>query len=112
MNIDVNLDNGVTVLVVDGRIDSETSALLGDVLRDASSENNQLVLDMASVEYINSAGLREIVAVFKSVRAQGGDLRLAAASSRVREVFEVSGLASLFSMHGTIAEAVASFSTT
>ena len=59
-----------------------------------------LILNMADVDYISSAGLKMLVSVWQRVRDQKGDLVLAALKPRVREVLEMIGLDLVF----TIAE--------
>ena len=50
------------------------------------------MLDLGGVEYMSSAGLREMVRVLKRVKRSGGDLRIANPSDRVKEVLELAGL--------------------
>jgi anti-sigma B factor antagonist len=68
-----------------------------------------LVLDLGGVEYMSSAGLREMVRVLKRVKRGGGDLRIANPSERVKEVLELAGLDTIFEIYPTQVEAVGSF---
>lgn len=100
----------VTLVEVSGRIDSMNANELGEALSDAIAENNvHLVLDLSQVEYMSSAGLREMVAAFKSARRAAGDLRIAQPSERVREVLEMAGLDAIFQIFPTQAQAVQSY---
>jgi len=49
------------------------------------------------------------VSTLKAVKRVNGDLRLASPSPRVEEVLRLAGLTSIFSIHPTRDEAVASF---
>lgn len=100
----------VRLFEVVGRIDSYNATDLGTAL-DAAADDGQvnLVLDLSSVEYMSSAGLREMVRVLKRVKRSGGDLRIAAPSDRVREVLELAGLDTIFEIFATQVEAVGSF---
>ena len=69
--------------------------------------DKRLVVDLAGLEYISSAGLRSILASAKKLKAQGGDLAFCALSGIVAEVFAVSGFAKLLPVFATRAEAVA-----
>ena len=70
---------------------------------------NNVVLDIGGVDYMSSAGLREMVAALKKVRGSNGDMRVARVNERVFEVLELSGLDTLLQFYDSQAEAVASF---
>lgn len=100
----------VMLLEVSGRIDSTTASELGDALNGVIEEGrNKIVLDLEKVDYMSSAGLREIVAALKRLNKGTGDLRLACPSDRVREVLELAGLDEIFKIFDTQLEAVGSF---
>ncbi len=99
MDIHIQDVDGVELIQVSGRVDSETAPALREIFNQVLDRQTSLILELSSVEYINSAGLREIVAAFKHARSEGGDLRLSGLSDRVQEVFDVSGLAALFAIY-------------
>src|SRR5262252_3833846 len=87
----------VTLIEVSGRVDSTNAAQLGDALNgQIDAGRHHLVVDFSRVDYISSAGLRELVAALKRVKALNGDLRLATPSERVREVMDLAGLDTIF----------------
>lgn len=99
----------VTVLEIIGRIDSGTAPLLGSHLKQQIDQQKvRLVLHLAGVDYMSSAGLRELVAAYKRV-SERGDLRLAGVPTRVMEVLEIAGLDSVLKVFDTREEAVSSF---
>lgn len=109
MNINVSSRDHVTLVEASGRIDSMNAHQLGEALsREIDSGHVQLVLDLANVDYMSSAGLREIVSALKKVRS-AGDLRLAQPSVRVQEVLEMAGLDTIFQIFPTQTEAVSSY---
>ena len=96
MNVNISKENNTTLIEVSGRIDSTNANQLGEALTtEINGGGTQLVVDLASVDYMSSAGLREIVSALKKVRGKG-DLRLARPSERVLEVLEMAGLDSIF----------------
>jgi anti-sigma B factor antagonist len=100
----------VTLFDIRGRIDSTNAAELGDALNAAiDAGRTQIVLDLSNVEYMSSAGLRELVTARKKVKRGTGDLRLASPSPRVLEVLELAGLDSIFEIYSNQVEAVGSF---
>lgn len=102
----------IALLEVTGRIDSTTASELGNALNGIIDDGkNRIVLDLKDVEYMSSAGLREMVSALKRVQniAGTGDLRLASPSDRVREVLELAGLDEIFKIFDTQVDAVGSF---
>jgi anti-anti-sigma factor len=65
-----------------------------------------VVVDMAGLDYICSAGLGVLVHVLKRTRGQGGDLPLAAPQGVVRKVLTVTGLISVFTVYPSVERAL------
>jgi anti-sigma B factor antagonist len=110
-DINVSTKERVTLVAVHGRIDSMNANQLGEALSSVIDEGHiHIVLDLSGVDYMSSAGLREIVNALKKVkRSGGGDVRIAQPSERVREVLEMAGLDTIFQIFATQVEAVGSF---
>ena len=107
------LDNDITLVEVMGRIDSMSANDFGMALiEQIDASHIRLVLDLSGVDYMSSAGLREIVGALKKVKKTdgNGDLRLAQPSERVREVLEMSGLDTIFQIFSSQTEAINSYS--
>ena len=110
MEINTSEMKRVRLFEIIGRIDSSNATELGKELDKAVDDgNSNLVLDLSGVEYMSSAGLREMVRVLKRVKRSGGDLRIANPSDRVKEVLELAGLDTIFEIYPTQVEAVGSF---
>lgn len=110
LEITVSEMKRVHLFEVSGRVDSMSANELGEALNGIIDEGHSaLVIDMAGIEYMSSAGLREIVAALKRVHKTGGDIRLANPSDRVTEVLELAGLDTIFKIYPTQVEAVGSF---
>ena len=102
--------NDVIVIEVQGRVDSSNAGELGEVLAGVIDDGqHQLVLDLGAVDYMSSAGLREMVAALKKLRNRDGDMRIAQVTERVYDVLELSGLNTIFQIFENQAEAVSSF---
>lgn len=110
--LDINVvgrDN-VTLIEASGRIDSMNANQLGEALSQAVDAGHlYLVLDLSQVEYMSSAGLREIVSSLKKAKRASGDLRIAEPSDRVREILEMAGLDTIFQIYATVGEALSSY---
>ena len=110
LEINVSDKDNVTVVEVNGRVDSMNANELGEALSGVIEDgHHNLVLDLGSVDYMSSAGLREIVSALKKVKRAAGDLRIAQPSDRVREVLEMAGLDTIFQIFSTQGEAVGSY---
>src|SRR5579859_6616316 len=110
MEITVSEMHRATLIEISGRIDSSNATQLGDALNgQIEAGRHQLVVDLSRVDYVSSAGLREMVAALKRAKASNGDLRLATPSPRVTEVLTLAGLDSIFQIFPTQVEAVGSF---
>ncbi|NDJ60335.1 MAG: STAS domain-containing protein [Chloroflexi bacterium] len=109
--IDIQISNmeKATLVEVSGRIDSSNADQLGSALTGTvSNGQTQIVLDLSAVEYMSSAGLREIVSVYRKLEAASGDLRIAQPSVRVMDVLEMSGLDTMLQIYPTQVDALGS----
>jgi anti-anti-sigma factor len=110
MDITISEMKRVTLAEISGRIDSTNATKLGEALNEQiDAGRHQLVIDLAKVEYMSSAALREMVSAVKKLRKINGDLRVASPSPRVKEVLDLAGLDTIFQMYPTQVEAVGSF---
>jgi anti-sigma B factor antagonist len=110
MDITERVENGITVFVLEGRIDTQGAVDLDLALQAAVSEGqHKMVLDMAEVRYICSAGLRTLADVFTKNREQGGDLKLVALNPKVLRIFRIIGFDKFFSVYDTLEAASADF---
>ncbi len=100
----------VRIIEIIGRLDGGSSPEFARLLDQILDQGlRKIVLDMGSVDYISSPGLREIVRVFKRVNADGGDLRLANPSDPVMTVMQLAGLDDTLQIYKTRSAAAGSF---
>jgi anti-anti-sigma factor len=110
MDIAEKVDKGVTTFVLGGRIDTQGAVEMEQALQAAVAEGkHKMVLDMAEVRYISSAGLRTLAEILTKNKQANGDLKLAALTPQVRRVLEVIGFDNFFSIHETVQSAVEDF---
>ncbi len=82
-----------------GRINDENAARLVESLETAiSAGHHHLVLDLSGVDYMNSAGLRALVTLYKQVERVNGTLTIANPSDRVKTLFALVGLDSVLNI--------------
>ena len=106
--------DGVTVVALDGRIvlGEESNALREKVKSLVAEGKKKIVLNMANISFIDSAGLGTLVAAHHSAKGQGASLRLCHLGAKFSEVLQITKLMTIFEVYNTEAEAVASFSKT
>ncbi len=111
MEITQRVEDGITVVQPDGRIDTLAAEQLDQALQATMAAGDyKIVMDMSKVEYISSAGLRSLAAVLVKCREEGGDMKLAALNERVTRVFKIIGFDILMSVSDTPEAAIAEFS--
>jgi anti-sigma B factor antagonist len=100
--------NGITIVSCQGRImfGDEANALR-DFLKEALTETPRMVLNLAGVTYIDSGGLGTLVGVYSSARGAGADIKLTGLGQRLRDVLQITKLATVFQVFNSEQEALA-----
>ena len=76
-----------------GRFDSNTSDSVTCALEGELDDGlEELVFDMAGVDFISSKGIRVLIATGKQLKAKGADLAVCGANAAVLEVLRMAGL--------------------
>ena len=110
LSIETDNTRSVSVMKVKGRVDSETAPEFDSALSKLLNENkNKIVLNLQSVEFLSSAGLRAMVKALKGAQNSGGDVRLASVSEPIEVILRTVGMMQMFKMYSTSEEAVAGF---
>jgi anti-anti-sigma factor len=96
LKLETEKNNSETTVRATGRVTLETSATLEKTLRDLIAEGKRIVLDLTNVDYVDSAGLGALVSVYMHARRTKCDMEMANPKQRIRDLFNRSGLASVF----------------
>lgn len=104
--------NGVTVVDIDGRIvlGEESNSFREKIKSLLAAGKKKIILNLANVSYIDSAGLGTLVATFHSARTQGATLKMAHLGAKFKEVLQVTKLMTVFDTYESEAVAIQSFS--
>jgi anti-sigma B factor antagonist len=111
----VNITNkeidGVSVVALEGRIvlGEESNSLRERVKSLISEGKKKIVLNMANVKYIDSAGLGILVAAHVSAKTQGAALHLSNLGNKFHDVLQLTRLLTVFSVYDTESDAISSF---
>lgn len=114
MNIDQNSRNGVTILKPEAeRIDVAVASEFRNRLLDLIDQGQRnLVVDLSTVNFIDSSGLGALVSALKTLKANGGqgDVRLAHLQPSVVDLLEIIRLNRVFATYPSVDGAVESYS--
>jgi anti-sigma B factor antagonist/stage II sporulation protein AA (anti-sigma F factor antagonist) len=86
---------------------SNAEAFKDALSAELSKARRALIIDLAGVDYISSAGLRSLMIVFKAGKADGKAFAVAALQPLLLEIFTISRFNLVFPVFETVREAVA-----
>jgi anti-sigma B factor antagonist len=111
MHIEERAVGDVMVLDLKGRVTlGEGDELLKDKVNSLINQGQKkLVLNLADVPYIDSAGLGEIVRTYTTVSRQGGSLKLLSLTKRITDLLSITKLLTVFETFESEQDAVKSF---
>ncbi|MCR5733383.1 MAG: STAS domain-containing protein [Lachnospiraceae bacterium] len=89
MKIRKTVTGDTMTLALEGWLDTLAAPDLEAARSEIGSEIKALVLDMRGLEYMSSAGIRQIVSAYQQM---GGKLTLKNVSSEIMEVLRITGL--------------------
>jgi anti-sigma B factor antagonist len=103
-------DNGVLVLELrEDNIDASNVREFKEVATALMQDHTKIVLDMTGVNFIDSSGLGALISCLRQLNSRRGDFRLCEMTQSVRALFELMRMHRVFTIHGSRAEAVRSF---
>ena len=94
MTIEKNAEGKKLTITLTGRLDTTTAPKLETELKQNISGVEELVLDLAALEYLSSAGLRVLLSAQKVMNRQGS-MVVKNVNETIMEIFEVTGFVDL-----------------
>ena len=102
-------DNQTVIVEAAGEIDLRCSAAFQQALLEPLEKNpRRMVVDLAGVTYMDSSGVASLVKLLSRIRRGKIELKLASLAPRVRSVFEITRLDTVFEICETVEEALGS----
>lgn len=98
MEVKTTIEETTATLAVSGKLTVQTSPDLSEAIDKLPSDVAALLIDLAGVDYIASAGLRVLVAADKMMVSRGGSMTLLHPCASVMEVFDMTGLCDIFNI--------------
>ncbi|MEV1006682.1 STAS domain-containing protein [Streptomyces sp. NPDC049881] len=108
LTIDVRRNGPGAVVTPAGELDHHSADALRDALEQCIADGcRRIVIDCSALEFCDSTGLNVLLATRLEAEAVGGEIHLAAMRPIVARVFEITGAGSVFTVHSTLADALA-----
>ena len=95
---------GVSIVVLKGDVDLESSPTAREILLKSVSGTDRVLVDLSSVTYIDSSGVASLVEALQAAKRNGGAFALVAASDPTRRVLELARLDKVFTMYASVEE--------
>ena len=111
MEIEQRSSGDVVILDLKGKLTiGSGDELLKDKINSLIQQGHKrLLLNLAAVPYVDSAGLGAIVSSYTTVSREGGSLKLLGLTSRIEDLLAITKLLTVFDTYESESDAVASF---
>ena len=107
MVYEVRSEGDTTIVALSGDVDLENSPQVRSVLLDSVRDKRGILVDMSGVSYIDSSGIASLVEAYQSARRARTMFALVAVSDAAMRVLELARLDQVFSIHASVADALA-----
>ena len=100
MEIKSTVQGDEIILKASGRVDTTNYNDFEKSVNELLKENvKHLILDCSEINYISSSGLRVFLTIQKTMMSRGGKFSLFSMQQGIKEIFDISGFSSLFSIY-------------
>jgi anti-sigma B factor antagonist len=101
----------ITLLTLKGKLVSlEDVEAMHHAIREALNNNRKkIILDLKNVNWISSLGVGAIMRSMTTAKNNGGDLRLASVSNKIRNIFSITKLDTIFNIYSSLEDAVQNY---
>ncbi len=102
------LDLGIIICSLHGELIDKNQAteFIADIEGQLQSGHLKIVLDLSDLKYINSSGLNVLINILTKARKNGGEAVVANVSPKVRELFVITKLNTVFTVTDTVEKAL------
>lgn len=97
MTIEKKLEGSELSITLGGRLDTRTAPELEKEIKANVDGVEKLVLDLAKLEYLSSAGLRVLLAAQKIMNKQG-EMLVRNVNETIAEIFEITGFSDILTI--------------
>jgi anti-sigma B factor antagonist len=101
LRIDVEKSDGRAIVQVSGEIDVYTAPRLRENLLRLAGDQH-LIVDLTEVSFLDSTALGVLVGAMKRQREAGGAMSIVTTGTRIRRLFEITGLDRVFTLYDSV----------
>jgi anti-sigma B factor antagonist len=107
IKVNSQVRDGATIIGPEGDVDLSRSPVLRSSLRQAqNSKPKRLVIDLSQVDYMDSSGVATLVEALQIARKNSTRMVLCGMKDRVRSIFEIARLDTVFTITPSVDEAL------
>ncbi len=106
MQIEVTPKGLAAIIVIVGEIDGKTAPQAQAELQPVVQQYHPVVLDMSSVTYLSSAGLRMLLLVYRQAAAKEGKVVLVGLSEEIMDTMSMTGFLNFFQLADSVEAAL------
>jgi len=100
MSLVTSMDGDAAIIRCTGKLVAGSTGMLQAEVRGLIPAAKRIVLDLTDLGYMDSSGLGSIIGLYVSVKTAGGRLEVINLSTRVRQLFSITNVMSLFEVCG------------
>ena len=89
MTVTITKNGNTVTLALEGSLDAQAAPELQDKVQNIDNNTKSMVIDMAKLQYIASAGIRQLVMIYKRM---GGKVVIKNASVELMDIFHITGI--------------------
>jgi anti-sigma B factor antagonist len=94
LSVETSRGEASALVALEGELDLSSALMLEDELRRLESDRpRELVLDLSKLRFLDSTGLRLIMAAHMRARKAGRALKIVEGTEAVRRIFRITGVA-------------------
>lgn len=113
MNVFCEQGENITIITLEGPlVVPESEEFKAFVMKRIDGDFIEILIDLSSVNYVDSSGFSVLLTLLQVARQRGGDVRIANVSQGVKETIRHIGLHHVFQQFDTLEEGVQSFKST
>ena len=97
MNTTKLFENGILTVLLDGKLDTNTTPQVQSEIESDVESADSLIIDMKDLKYISSAGLRLLLSLHKKMMAKGG-MTIKNVNDTNMEILEFTGFSDILNI--------------
>jgi len=97
LNINKTTENKTVCYELEGRLDTITAPELDEDIKASVEGMEELVIDLKQLDYISSAGLRVLLAAYKTMSVQGG-MKVINVNEMIMDIFDTTGFSDILTI--------------